>query len=38
MPVTVTGVIKDTYYQYYIINDIKITKKHPFFASTDGET
>ena len=39
VPVTVTSAVKDTYHEYYIINnDIKVTKSHPFFASTDGIT
>jgi hypothetical protein len=37
VPVTVTGLYPDIYSSYYIVNnDIKITKKHKFFASVDG--
>jgi hypothetical protein len=39
VPVTVTGVKQDAYSSYYLINnDIKITKQHRFFASTDAIT
>jgi hypothetical protein len=39
VPVTVTNVRKDFYTSYYLINnDIKITKLHRLFASTDGST
>jgi hypothetical protein len=39
IPVTLNSVKKDTYHSYYLINNsIKITIKHPFFASRDGLT
>jgi hypothetical protein len=39
IPVTLNSVNKDTYQSYYFINNsIKITIKHPFFASRDGLT
>jgi hypothetical protein len=39
VPVTVTSTRKDFYTSYYLINnDIKVTKMHKFFASTDGLT
>ena len=39
VPVIVNHTRKDYYTSYYLINnDIKITKMHEFFASTDGLT